>query len=303
MLAVTNPVSAPCSDVSEYLLKQLEAKITGLVTGESGETTMAPVSEATAAAIYHLGSVGKRIRGQLAIHAGVALNLSENDTLCIAATCELLHNASLIHDDLQDGDELRRGRPAVWSKFGSNVAVCTGDLMLSSAYAALCLISDLRVIPDLLALVHNRTASAISGQCADLRASDGVVSDIDTYRRIVIAKSGALLSLPFELALTICDKRSRIGYARAAAEAFSIAYQVADDLNDVDHDTQTRGFNIVSVVDADVSSVAAVTRARHFGGKHLDIAVAAAQQLPGDMGVLLLRLCDELRASFTSRNK
>ena len=74
------------------------------------------------------------------MHAGLALGLSEPDVLCLAASAELLHNASLVHDDLQDQDGMRRGAPAVWKKYGSNVAICTGDLMLSAAYAALSVI-------------------------------------------------------------------------------------------------------------------------------------------------------------------
>ena len=63
--------------------------------------------KAVAAALYHLRSGGRRIRARLAIHASLSLGLSSADALALASTVELLHNASLVHDDLQDDSLLR----------------------------------------------------------------------------------------------------------------------------------------------------------------------------------------------------
>ena len=64
----------------------------------------ASTDAAAAAAAYHLGAGGRRIRARLALDAGSCLGLSARDAVAIASTCELLHNASLVHDDLQDRD-------------------------------------------------------------------------------------------------------------------------------------------------------------------------------------------------------
>ena len=71
---------------------------------------------------HHLRAGGGRFRAKLALSVSSALNLQADDSEYLAAACELLHNASLIHDDIQDGDPLRRGRETVWSLFGADVA-------------------------------------------------------------------------------------------------------------------------------------------------------------------------------------
>ncbi len=288
-------------DVGENVLSQLEVKIASLVNGSGANSINFPQSDAQLAAIYHLSSGGRRVRGRLAVQASLALGLSKDDALCIAAVAELLHNASLVHDDLQDKDTSRHGLPTVWAKFGSNVAICTGDLMLSAAYAALCGTSRTHVIPSLLALVHERTALAIQGQCADLAARSQSVNRTNTYEKIVIAKSGALLSLPLELALLASGKHSGAGQARSAAEAFSLAYQVADDLADQQRDAQVNSLNIGHVLQAAGDNTDAVACAYQYGARHIDIAIAAAQQLPSGAGALLLQLSYELREFFNAK--
>jgi geranylgeranyl pyrophosphate synthase len=278
-----------------------------LVGATVSHAPQAAPSGAALAAAYHLGSGGQRIRGRLALSAGLALGLSKADALCIAASSELLHNASLVHDDLQDRDAQRHGQSAVWVKFGSNVAVCTGDLMLSAAYAALCGIAQLQKVPALLALVHERVAGAIAGQCADLgdkpgtqlvaaaRVAGDVAADVAAYERIALGKSGALLSLPLELALLASGHGAWAEQARAAAEAFSVGYQVVDDLADVERDSQSGALNMVLVLQQAGLGAGAYAHARQCGLEHLDRAMALANELPRESGVLLTELSLKLR--------
>lgn len=301
MLAKTTSDHLLAPHLSKASLMQLEQKLISLVDTRSQKSVGIKPSEATLAAFYHLGSGGRRIRGRLALHASLALGLSKSDAVCIASTAELLHNASLIHDDLQDKDALRHGVPAVWKKFGTNVAICTGDLMLSAAFAGLCGISDVQKIPALLALVHERTAMAISGQCADLSVSNQPVFDTETYNKIVVQKSGALLSLPLELVLIASGKSGWLGHARAAAEAFSIAYQVADDLADRACDAKAGSLNIVHILQTMGGCDDASFVASEYGLKNLDLAVVEALKLPCEAGTLLLNLSLELRSVFALR--
>ncbi len=259
-------------------------------------------SDAALAAAYHLGGGGQRVRGRLALSAGLALGLLNTDALCIAATAELLHNASLVHDDLQDGDTLRHGQPAVWVKFGANVAVCTGDLLLSAAYAGLCGVTKLHKLPALLALLHERVSSAIAGQCADLGNATGAVGDLAAYKRIALAKSGALLSLPLELALLASGRGVWAAHARDAAEAFSVGYQVVDDLADTERDSQSGALNIFCVLQSTGSRAGACSTARQFGLEHLDRAIALASELPCESGALLIDLSLRLRLLLLVKN-
>ena len=149
MFAQAITVPTRMLDVRDNLISRLEKLIYSLINSAGIHATHQSQSSAQLAAIYHLRSGGRRVRARLAIQACSALGLSEDDALCIAAVVELLHNASLIHDDLQDQEKLRHGCVTVWTKFGTNVAICTGDLMLSAAYGALCRVSNVQVLPSL----------------------------------------------------------------------------------------------------------------------------------------------------------
>lgn len=284
------------------LFEQLEAKIGRLLTADIERTVHCGQSVATQAGLFHFSKGGRRTRGKLAVYASLALGLSEHDALCLAAVAELLHNASLIHDDLQDRDKLRHEWPTVWFKYGPSAAICTGDLLLSAAYAALSGVSNVSVIPALLSLVHDRTSQAVHGQCADLDSLKNRVMHLNVYERIVRAKSGALFSLPLELALVACGQSRWTALARHATEAFSLAYQAADDLIDVCADAQKGNLNIVSVLEAVVGVADAESHACQYGLKHLDMADIAATNLPCQSGHFLLQLSNEMRVFFDNRS-
>jgi geranylgeranyl pyrophosphate synthase len=292
------------STLDDYadLPDQLEHTMLELVGAHASPAGQAPVSGAVQAAAYHLASGGQRVRARLALSAGLSLGLSKPDALCLAAAAELLHNASLVHDDLQDSDALRHGQQAVWIKFGASVAICTGDLMLSAAYAALCGIREHRVLPALLALVHARVVSAIAGQCADLGQASRAVDDVAAYRRIALAKSGALLSLPLELALLASGHGACAELARDAAQAFSVGYQIVDDLADVERDSQSGALNIVFVLRHAGYGAGAYAQARLLGLERLDRAIALANELPLESGALLVELSLKLRHLLLVKN-
>lgn len=229
--------------------------------GRMRDLLRASGGRAAEAALHHLDAGGSRVRASLALDAGAALGLDDGTRLSIAAACELLHNASLIHDDLQDQDPVRRGREAVWARFGADVAVCAGDLMLSAAYAALAGAGPRA--GALIAHAHARVATVIAGQCADLDPGPAR-ADAQAYERIAAAKSGPLLSLPLELALMASGREDRIEAAARAAEGFAIAYQISDDLNDAEQDAASGELNIVAVLAAggeQAPSAAAAARA------------------------------------------
>ena len=260
-------------------------------------------SSALTAAAYHLSAGGQRVRAKLALHAGLALSLGISDTVTIATTVELLHNASLVHDDIQDRDELRRGQLSVWAQFGVNTAICAGDLLLSSAYAALCKLESPQALAAMVTLLHQRTSIAIDGQCADLMANAESAMTLDSavarYRQIAAAKSGALLCLPIELALLASGHDRYLPDARQAVEAFAVGYQIVDDLNDLQSDTAPDAaagtFNIVSLCQAFGNTETSINAAKQIGRQHLDVTIRSAERLPSGSGALLIDYANGLR--------
>ena len=298
MQSQISPPQAMAYDAIDNLLDVVETKMMESISVNAVRVSSPPTSAMNAAA-YHLGVGGQRVRAKLALQAGVALGLSTTDAVCIATAVELLHNASLVHDDIQDRDELRRGQPAVWVRFGVNTAVCAGDLLLSAAYAALCRLENSQSLPAMVTLVHQRIAMAIDGQCADLMASkdapNNAVLDITRYKHIAIAKSGALLSLPIELVLLAAGRSEYLPDAQHAAEAFAVSYQIVDDLDDEQSDAGLDcanglggALNIISVLKAAGYADDCAEKAKLLGLQHLDVAVDLAGRLPCHAGALLI---------------
>lgn len=250
------------------------------------------------AAKYHLASGGHKVRAQLSLAAGLSLGMAKSDIIIIAAVAELLHNASLIHDDIQDGDETRRGQETVWKKFGINTAICTGDLLLSAAYAVAANFSQVALIPKLISTIHQRTATVIQGQCCDMLCKQKPIANVAEYENIAIAKSGALLSLPLELALIGSHHSPQLNFARQAAEHFAVGYQIADDLCDVEKDSACAGnsqsMNIIFVLKASGERQDLKLIAKTLALTNLEQSIALAGKLPSNSGAALIGLAQSL---------
>jgi len=309
-LADLRPV--PAVRVTRQSLIAVERQMLAIVRSSNDFDSFAPC-QAVAAASYHLGSGGQRVRARLALHAGSSLGLVPEDSQTLAAACELLHNASLIHDDLHDRDIQRRGQPSVWYKFGDDVAICAGDLLLSASYVALSQFDRVARLPELFALMHSRVAGAVRGQCTELRAPMLSGMNIDDFKKIALAKSGALLSLPTELALLATGNSHASSQARQAAESFAIGYQIYDDLLDVERDAARDAVknpdqnhhgnssvcNIVLILQSDPACANARDAAVEIGLQHLLLAASASTALPslsgGALHSMAMQLHEKLR--------
>ena len=280
------------SQVDAFVIKHLAS---------SSDSNQSNTNAAEYAAKYHLATPGHKVRARLCLAACLDLQIKYNDMLIISAVSELLHNASLIHDDIQDMDETRRGVETVWKKFGSSVAICAGDLLLSSAYGVLAEISDPKLLPSLIKLISKRTSSVIKGQCDDIEYKNKPINSIENYKNIAKAKSGALLGLPIELALTVSGESEYLHLAQKATGAFAVGYQVVDDLNDVTKDAPQNGrsksLNIVFVL-ADAYSMNPIADAMLLAEQSLSEAVELAKQLPHSLGTLLISLAQQLQGQI-----
>jgi geranylgeranyl pyrophosphate synthase len=204
----------------------------------------------------------------------------------LATSVEFLHNASLVHDDLQDDELLRHGVPTAAARYGTNIAICAGDLLVSAAYAALATFSQPSLLGSLMTLVHSAAAAAIRGQCAGFQPAESVGEDLDLYHKVASEKSGALLRLPLELALAAAGKSQWLPQARRAAEEFAVGYQIIDDLQDADDDGPV-AMNIVAVLVTHGHGADAAAMAHQLGVRHLKTAAALANQLPDSAGAVL----------------
>ncbi|MDJ0816890.1 MAG: polyprenyl synthetase family protein [Desulfobacterales bacterium] len=187
------------------------------------------------AAEYHLASGGKMFRPQFVLSIAMALGVKETTAISIAAACELLHNASLVHDDLQDKDETRRGQLAVWKAFGPETAINLGDYFIAGTFQALAEIDespDLRV--KLTRLFAETTRQVISGQSEELAGSRNLTLTEQDYENNARLKSGMLLALPVAATMIAGGVSSaQVASASSAMQWLGVAYQIQDDLVDL----------------------------------------------------------------------
>lgn len=299
---------APSAKLSQ-LLEGVDDRMR-LLTGMHAEWVSDADPGVSTSAEYHLRAGGQKVRARLGLSSALALGLSESEAIGIAACAELLHNASLIHDDLQDGDLYRRGVPAIWNQFGKNTALCCGDLFLSAAYAALGGSGNHPLLPEALALTHRRVARAVHGQCADLAEHSEGEDAVEQYLAIAKSKSGALLALPIELSLLLSGNAQSIPLATAACENFAISYQALDDIQDTAIDAarpvqtgsggiaSAPALNIVLIMQNRGLQARALPMAVALAASHLDQCEADAVNLPYGAGRMLLAYCAGMRAKL-----
>ena len=224
------------------------------------ETLMRDKVAHNAAALFHLTSGGSRTRAKLCIDAGRDLRLSPQSITSTAGAIELLHNASLIHDDLQDGDEHRRDNQSVWKKFGKGHAICAGDLMISAAYSLLAEVNANGHHASLFSTMHQAIADTVEGQHLDISAQNSL-SEHD-YEKIAALKSGPLIQLTLSLPLLLAGYDKHIGAANTALAQFAVAYQILDDLDDWQQDLHRGQLNMVNLVASKSSNKEAIFVAR-----------------------------------------
>jgi geranylgeranyl diphosphate synthase type I len=176
------------------------------------------------------GIGGKLLRSSLVLFSCEALGGDVDQALPLACALELVHNFSLVHDDIQDGDELRRGRPTVWKAFGVGQAINSGDALLVLAFTT-ALSADLAAETKVMAqkALLAATLRMIEGQILDLEA-EGHELDVAGYLRMARAKTGALLGCALELGALAARRPEFAEPLRALGEELGLAFQIRDDI-------------------------------------------------------------------------
>lgn len=183
----------------------------------------------------HLATGGKRLRARLALGAIEAMGGDRDAGIGWAAACELLHNATLIHDDVQDGDRFRRGKTSAWVKHGVSQAITAGDLLLMLPYAVLDHLWCSDAVKWQLARILAHNASSVArGQASETDLITLGKLDWEAYAVASEGKTAALLGMPVEGAAVLAGHTPE--QASALAEPFrriGVLFQVQDDVLDL----------------------------------------------------------------------
>lgn len=183
-----------------------------------------------------LRSGGKRLRGLLPVALVAAAGGDAAAALAVGAAVEAVHNGTLAHDDLQDGDRLRRGVPTLWTQVGAAQAINAGDAMLvapvAQLLAAAAVPAPLRAPLGLL--LADAIVETIRGQVADLGLRDLPAPTLDDLMAVHLAKTGPLFGACLaSAALLLGADDEALQACHRAARHLGLAFQLRDDLLDV----------------------------------------------------------------------
>jgi geranylgeranyl diphosphate synthase, type II len=177
---------------------------------------------------------GKRVRPVISLAVGEALGAPPEQVMPAALAIELVHNFSLVHDDLPslDGDEERRGKPSVWAAYGEGTAVLAGDALLAEAFRLACAYESSGVARELA----HATLGMIGGQYLDTMADS---PDLEEVHRL---KTGCLFYGAVATALWAADvPETAQGAWRAFGDELGLLFQIVDDILDGDGYVATHG--------------------------------------------------------------
>ena len=173
---------------------------------------------------------GKHFRPMLTFLCAKLVGEADDMTMKAALIVELLHDATLIHDDIVDDSEKRRGLPTVMKLWGNKIAVLYGDYLLAHSLTAMLEIRDFRVF-DILSVTARRLAKGELVQAAKAKKLD--ITE-ETYLRMIADKTASLISASTELGvLTAGGDDEQCQCLREYGENFGMAFQIRDDLLDM----------------------------------------------------------------------
>ena len=192
---------------------------------------------------YHMGwtgegagpeATGKRIRPLLVLLSTSTCSADWQPALPAAAAVELVHNFSLVHDDIQDNSDKRRGRPTTWIKWGMPMAINVGDALFVMANQA---IMDLKgkypaeVVVKAAEILHHTCLELTRGQYLDMSYEERKDLNVEDYWPMIAGKTAALLSACCHIGALLggADGARQESY-RAFGHYLGLAFQVQDDI-------------------------------------------------------------------------
>ncbi len=229
--------TTPTYDQVVMLARDEMQAVDELITA-SLETDVALVSQVSE---YIVKSGGKRLRPLIVLLASRALGYSGRQHYRAAAIIEFIHTATLLHDDVVDASERRRGRESANTVFGNQASVLVGDFLYSRAFQMMVEVGSMRVM-QILADATNTIAAGEVMQLMNVHDPD---VDEDAYRQVIYRKTARLFEAGAQISAVLAersaaDEQAMVAYGRHLGTAF----QLVDDALDFNSDADVLGKNL-----------------------------------------------------------
>jgi geranylgeranyl pyrophosphate synthase len=216
---------------SEQCLPQIEAALEDFLK-RSEKSGIRFNAEMTS---YHLASGGKRLRALMPCWVFEACGKDPMAAISLGCALEMVHNATLVHDDLQDGDVLRRGFPTVWKKWSPAQAINCGDVMYQFALE---LLLEQPMEASVARTISRRflrgITQVIEGQAQEFLLKDEELPTLARYLEVVEGKTAALIATALSVAAQALGKdASVVADVERAGMDLGVLFQMQDDVLDV----------------------------------------------------------------------
>ena len=207
------------------ILELFESALAQLSMPEEPELLYTPI-------IYSMSGGGKRLRPVLLLITAEAFGGSVDEAMSTALAVEIFHNFTLLHDDIMDNADVRRGKPSVYAKWGGNVALLSGDAMLITVYKSLAKISPER-LPKVMNIFSDMALAVCEGQQYDMDFETMAKVSVEEYMQMIERKTSALLSGSAMIGATMAGASEEdIKKIYRFATELGLAFQLQDDVLD-----------------------------------------------------------------------
>ena len=221
------------------LLNELDNEISQIQGFYPVETFYEPIH-------YVLSLKGKRIRPLLVILSAMAIGGRKDDAYQAAAAVELLHNFTLVHDDIMDRDDTRRGKATVHKKWNISTAILAGDGLMGFAFQKL-LQSPKGPIRKMAKRFTDAMIIICEGQGLDKEFEKKETVTLDEYLNMIYRKTASLIELSCELGgYSAAGRAAQVKLLANFGRSLGMAFQIQDDLLDITAEEELLGKNVGS---------------------------------------------------------
>ncbi|SFA90606.1 octaprenyl-diphosphate synthase [Poseidonocella pacifica] len=224
-MGLDQPSAKPHETLAETLASDLTA-VNALIRERMASRHAPRIPEVTA---HLVEAGGKRLRPMLTLAAAALCGYQGRHHIHLAATVEFIHTATLLHDDVVDESEQRRGRPTANLLWDNQSSVLVGDYLFARSFQLMVETGNLRVL-DILA---NASATIAEGEVLQLSAAQSLATDEDIYLQIIRGKTAALFSAATEVGGVIAGApEEQVKALFEFGDKLGLAFQIVDDLLD-----------------------------------------------------------------------
>ncbi|MFD1913284.1 polyprenyl synthetase family protein [Halodurantibacterium flavum] len=232
-----SPAGKPHERLADYLSDDMDA-VNRLIRERMASRHAPRIPEVTA---HLVEAGGKRLRPMLTLAAARLCGYDGPHHIHLAATVEFIHTATLLHDDVVDESERRRGRPTANLLWDNKSSVLVGDYLFARSFQLMVEPGSLRVL-DILA---DASATIAEGEVLQLTAAQDLRTDEAVYLQVVRGKTAALFAAAAESGAVVAKAPDdQIAALRTYGDALGISFQIVDDLLDYGGASETIGKNV-----------------------------------------------------------